>query len=107
MKHLAAQSLMLPIWIWKELQWIARSKKLRDQMSLKMAEIIYNGFWFSPEMKTLLNFMKDCQENVTGIVKLKLYKGLAYPIARTSPVSLYDADLSSFDQESGYNMWIG
>jgi argininosuccinate synthase len=78
-------------------------KKLRDGMSLKMAETIYNGFWFSPEMKIMMNFMKDCQKGVTGTVKLKLYKGVAYPIARTSPVSLYNADLSSFDAEGGYN----
>ena len=78
-------------------------KKLRDAMSLKMAETIYNGFWFSPEMKIMLNFMNDCQKGVTGTVKLKLYKGVAYPIARTSPVSLYNADLSSFDAEGGYN----
>ena len=40
---------------------------------------------------------------VTGTVKLKLYKGLAYPIARKSPASLYNADLSSFDKDGGYN----
>jgi len=78
-------------------------KKLRDTMSLKMAETIYNGFWFSPEMAIMMNFMNDCQKGVTGTVKLKLYKGVAYPIARTSPVSLYNADLSSFDAEGGYN----
>ena len=78
-------------------------KKIRDGMSLKMAETIYNGFWFSPEMKIMLNFMNDCQKGVTGKVKLKLYKGVAYPIARTSPVSLYNTDLSSFDADGGYN----
>ena len=78
-------------------------KKMRDMMSAKVAETIYNGFWFSPEMKILMNFMTDCQKGVTGTVKLKLYKGVAYPIARTSPVSLYNLDLSSFDSEGGYN----
>ncbi len=60
-------------------------KKIRDMMSAKVAETIYNGFWFSPEMQILMNFMNDCQQDVTGTVKLKLYKGVAYPIARTSP----------------------
>lgn len=78
-------------------------KKLRDPMALKMAEMVYNGFWFSPEMKIMMNFMRDCQMGVTGTVKLKLYKGLAYPIARKSPASLYNADLSSFDKDGGYN----
>ncbi len=78
-------------------------KKLRDAMSLKMTEVIYNGFWFSPEMKILQNFMEDCQRNVTGTVQVKLYKGLTYPIARTSPKSLYNEDLSSFDVDGGYN----
>lgn len=78
-------------------------RKLRDSMALKMAEIIYNGFWFSPEMSVMLNFMKDCQKGVTGTVTLKLYKGLAYPVARKSLVSLHDADLSSFDKDGGYN----
>ncbi len=78
-------------------------KKLRDIMSQKITEVIYNGFWFSPEMKILLNFMEDCQKDVTGTVKVKLYKGLTYPIARTSPKSLYDEDLSSFDVDGGYN----
>ena len=78
-------------------------KKIRDMMSLKMTEVIYNGFWFSPEMKILQNFMEDCQKGVTGTVQVKLYKGSTYPIARTSPQSLYDADLSSFDVDGGYN----
>ncbi len=78
-------------------------KKLRDTLSLKMTEVIYNGFWFSPEMKILQNFMEDCQKTVTGEVQVKLYKGLTYPIARTAPQSLYNADLSSFDVDGGYN----
>jgi argininosuccinate synthase len=78
-------------------------KKLRDMMSIQMTEVIYNGFWFSPEMKILQNFMEDCQKGVTGTVQVKLYKGSTYPIARTSPKSLYNADLSSFDVDGGYN----
>ncbi len=78
-------------------------KKLRDTLSNKYTEIVYNGFWFSPEMNILQNFMEDCQKNVSGTVQVKLYKGLPYPIARTSQNSLYNQDLSSFDVDGGYN----
>lgn len=77
--------------------------RIRDQLSLKMADLIYNGFWFSPEMSFLLEIMKKAQENVEGDVTIKLYKGLAYPVARRSEKSLYNPDLSSMDEEGGYN----
>ena len=77
--------------------------KIRDQMSLKVAELIYNGFWFSPEFELLSVFMDKAQEHNTGSVKLSLLKGVAYPIARKSPCSLYDADQSSMDIEGGYD----
>ena len=77
--------------------------KLRDQMSLKVAELIYNGFWFSPEFDLLVHFMDKVQEHNTGSVQIKLLKGMAYPIARKSPYSLYDPDQSSMDVEGGYD----
>lgn len=76
---------------------------IRDTLSLKMADLIYNGFWFSPEMAFLLHTMKKAQENVEGDVTLKLYKGMAYPVARSSTKSLYNKELSSMDIEGGYN----
>ncbi|PCI99291.1 MAG: argininosuccinate synthase [Alphaproteobacteria bacterium] len=77
--------------------------KLRDFMSLKVAELIYNGFWFSPEFDLLMTFMDKAQETNTGSVQIKLIKGVAYPIARKSPVALYDPEQSSMDVEGGYD----
>ncbi len=77
--------------------------RIRDTMSLKIAELIYNGFWFSPEMDFLMTAIKESQKMVDGTVQVKLYKGVAYPIARQSPNSLYDKDMSSMDIEGGYN----
>ncbi|MGH1375667.1 MAG: argininosuccinate synthase [Alphaproteobacteria bacterium] len=77
--------------------------KLRDQMSLKVAELIYNGFWFSPEFDLLMTFMDKAQETNTGTVQIKLIKGVAYPIARKSPIALYDPEQSSMDVEGGYD----
>lgn len=77
--------------------------KLRDQMSLKVAELIYNGFWYSPEFDLLMTFMNKAQETNTGSVDIQLYKGTAYPISRTSPQALYDPAQSSMDIEGGYD----
>ena len=77
--------------------------KLRDYMSLKVAELIYNGFWFSPEFDLLMTFMDKAQETNTGSVQVKLIKGVAYPIARKSPVALYDPEQSSMDVTGGYD----
>lgn len=77
--------------------------KIRDGLALKMAELIYNGFWFSPEFEALMAFMDKAQEMIDGTVTVQLYKGQAYPIARTSPVALYDPLQSSMDEEGGYD----
>jgi argininosuccinate synthase len=77
--------------------------KLRDMMSLKVAELIYNGFWFSPEFELLSVFMDKAQENNSGSVQVQIFKGMAYPISRTSPKALYDPAQSSMDIEGGYN----
>ena len=77
--------------------------RLRDSLSTKVAELIYNGFWFSPEMEFLMAAMDKAQELIDGTVTVQLYKGSAYPIARTSPVALYDPDQSSMDIEGGYD----
>ena len=77
--------------------------KLRDQMSLKVAELIYTGFWFSPEFELLMTFMDKAQEVVNGEVKVQLFKGRAYPVARKSENALYDPLQSSMDEEGGYN----
>ncbi len=77
--------------------------KLRDMMALKVAELIYNGFWFAPEFELLMHFMDKAQEPVNGAVTVQLFKGRAYPVARTSPNALYDPKQSSMDEEGGYN----
>lgn len=90
----------------KDIEGIAMDRevmRLRDMLGAKFAELIYNGFWFSPEMEFLMAAMDKSQEVIDGEVILKLYKGVAYPVARTSASSLYDQDLSSMDIAGGYN----
>ena len=69
----------------------------RDRMAPRFAELIYNGFWFSPEMNVMRAAIDASQENVTGEVRMRLYKGGVHVTGRRSPVSLYDQALSSFD----------
>ena len=77
--------------------------RLRDMLSPELARLIYNGFWFSPEMDFLMSAINKSQEVIDGTVILKLYKGNVYPVARNSDSSLYDKKLSSMDEEGGYN----
>ncbi|MDB5691026.1 MAG: argininosuccinate synthase [Alphaproteobacteria bacterium] len=67
----------------------------------RYAELIYNGFWFSPEREMLQAAIDRSQERVSGSVRVKLYKGNATVIGRTSPQSLYDQDLVTFEEGSG------
>jgi argininosuccinate synthase len=69
----------------------------RDRLSPRFAELIYNGFWYSPEMKAVRALMEACQDNVTGDVRLRLYKGQVSVTGRRSPVSLYSMAQSSFE----------
>jgi argininosuccinate synthase len=77
--------------------------RLRDMLSSKFAELIYNGFWFSPEMEFLRSAIDKSQEVIDGTVNLKLYKGNVYVLSRESHSSLYDQNLSSMDIEGGFN----
>jgi argininosuccinate synthase len=89
-----------------DLEGIAMDKEvmhLRNMLMPKFAELIYNGYWFSPEMDFLLSAMKKAQELISGTVTLSLYKGNIMTIGRKSPTSLYDQDLSSMDIEGGFN----
>lgn len=74
------------------------SMHLKDQLMPKYAELIYNGFWFSPEREMLQAAIDKSQENVSGTVKVKLYKGNVSLIGRESPNSLYDQDLVTFEE---------
>ena len=71
---------------------------LKDELMPKYAELIYNGFWFSPEREMLQVLLDKSQEMVTGEVRLKLYKGGVHVIGRESPYSLYDQDLVTFEE---------
>lgn len=77
--------------------------KIRDRLALDVAHLIYNGFWFSPEFELLMTTMDKAQETTNGEVKIQLYKGMAYPLARTSPNALYDPQQSSMDEEGDYD----
>ena len=77
---------------------------LKDELMPKYAELIYNGFWFSPEREMLQSAIDSSQKNVNGVVKAKLYKGNVIITGRKSPNSLYDKDLVTFEEGSAnYN----
>jgi len=90
----------------KDIEGIAMDRevmRLRDMFSPKFAELVYNGFWFSPEMSFLMAAVNESQKAIDGSVTLKLYKGNVMVIGRESPSSLYDKDLSSMDIAGGFN----
>lgn len=77
---------------------------LRDQLMPRYAEMVYNGYWFSPERKALQNFMDDIQQDVTGEARMQLYKGNAAVVGRRSRTrSLYDQATVSFEAGGSYN----
>ena len=90
----------------RDLEGIAMDKEvmhIRDLLIPKFSELIYNGFWFSPEMDFLLTAIRKSQEAVDGVVRVALLKGNIIMIGRESPTSLYDQDLSSMDIEGGFD----
>ena len=76
---------------------------LKDEFMPKYAELIYNGFWFSPEREMLQAMIDKSQEHVSGSVRMKLYKGNATIVGRSSPYSLYRQDYVTFEKDSVYN----
>ena len=74
---------------------------LKDELMPRYAEMIYNGFWFSPEREMLQALIDKSQEFVTGAVTLKLYKGNVIVTGRSSPYSLYSQDLVTFEDDKG------
>ena len=72
---------------------------LRDSLIPKYSELVYNGFWFSPERKALQALVTETQRNVTGVVRLKLYKGNIIVAGRKSPKSLYDPKIATMEGE--------
>mmetsp|Transcript_8707 Transcript_8707/g.26102 ORF Transcript_8707/g.26102 Transcript_8707/m.26102 type:complete len:478 (-) Transcript_8707:537-1970(-) len=74
---------------------------LKDELMPRYAELLYNGFWFSPEREALQAAIDSTQKFVTGTVRLKLYKGNVMVVGRKSPYSLYNQQLSSFEDDEG------
>ena len=76
---------------------------LRDSLITKISELIYYGFWYSPEMNALRAFIEETQKGVTGTVRLKLYKGNCIVVGRKSERSLYMKDFATFDKDAVYD----
>ncbi len=74
---------------------------LKDELMPRYAELIYNGFWFSPERQMLQALIDKSQEDVTGTVRLKLYKGSVSVVGRKSPKSLYSLQHVTFEEDAG------
>jgi argininosuccinate synthase len=74
----------------------------KERLALRYAELVYFGQWFTPLREAIDSFVDTLAEPVTGTVKLKLFKGSATVVARSSPYSLYSAELASFDM-TGYS----
>jgi argininosuccinate synthase len=75
---------------------------LRDSLMPRYAEMIYYGFWYSPERQALQGLIDDCARDVTGTVRLRLYKGNVTVAGRRSPRSLYRTDFATFETDSVY-----
>ena len=75
----------------------------KDTLIPRVAELIYYGFWFSPEMQLLLKMVADSQESVSGEVRLQLYKGNCQVAGRRSPLSLYDPSYATFEEDAVYS----
>ncbi len=76
---------------------------LKDSLVPKIAELIYYGLWYTPEMEMLMAAVEDSQKNVDGIARLKIYKGNTIVVGRKSDKSLYSEDLATFEEDDVYN----
>ena len=76
---------------------------LRDRLAPEVAEMVYYGFWYTPKFDSLLAFIKEAQKTTTGEVTLKLYKGNIAVDSRSSPNSLYDAEIATMEGGGSYN----
>ncbi len=76
---------------------------LRDSLGVKFSESIYYGFWFAPEFELMRKMVDETQTNVTGDVRLKLYRGNTIVVGRRSPFSLYDESVATFEADTVYN----
>ncbi len=76
---------------------------LKDGLNSRIAEMIYYGFWYSPEFEAMRVFINETQKNVTGTARLKLYKGNCQVVGRRSPCSLYSEAFATFERDTVYN----
>ncbi|MCW9032864.1 MAG: argininosuccinate synthase [Rhodospirillales bacterium] len=76
---------------------------MKDEIMPKYAEIVYNGFWFAPEREMLQAAIDKSQERVTGMVRVKLYKGNVMVVGQKSPYSLYSEEIATFEEDSVYD----
>ena len=79
------------------------TKHMKQKLAIDFADLLYNGKWFTPLREALQAFAVDTQKHVTGTVKLKLYKGNIIDAGVTSPYSLYDEEIATFDEDEVYN----
>jgi len=79
------------------------AQHLKDELMPRYAELIYNGFWFAPEREMLQAAIDQSQKTVTGVVRLKLFKGNVIVTGRKSPNSLYDEDIATFEADQVYD----
>lgn len=90
----------------RELEYLTLERETlhyKQQVSLKYAELVYYGQWFSPLRKALDAFVQSTQSNVTGTVRVKLFKGSCTAVGRKSPYSLYSEELATFGPDEVYN----
>ncbi|KAF0233022.1 MAG: argininosuccinate [Desulfovibrionaceae bacterium] len=76
---------------------------LRDSLIPRYAEMVYYGFWFAPEREAIQALVDKSQERISGVVRVKLFKGQATPVGRKSPNSLYNTELVTFEEDSVYD----
>ena len=74
---------------------------LKDELMPKYAKVIYNGYWWSPERRMLQAAIDETQKNVSGVVRIKLYKGSATVVGRQSEQSLFDESIATFEDDAG------
>lgn len=79
------------------------TQRMKQKLAIDFADIVYNGQWYTPLREALSAFVDKTQETVTGDVKLKLYKGNIITAGVTSPYTLYDEEVATFDEDNVYN----
>ena len=90
----------------RELESLTLDKSLlhyKQRLALDYAEIVYNGLWFTPLRESLDAFFETANQNTTGEVTLRMYKGNLDPVSRKSPYSLYSLDIASFTMGATYD----